>query len=365
MRILMTADVVGGVWTFAQELAAGLLERDCDVCMVSFGGRASSAQQEQCDGMTGAWGDRFRYQQSEAPLEWMDANDRAYLEGAPLLLRVADEFRPDAVVSSQFCFGALPLAIPKVVVAHSDVLSWAECCRDARLEDSAWLRRYCQLVARGLKSADVVIAPTQWMLEALARNFEVSCEKVVIPNGRSIGDIESRARRMQAVTAGRLWDEAKNIAALHNVQLPLPLVIAGEASPDLPPAVNTTFFGLLAPNEVLDLFRESSIYICPSRYEPFGLAPLEAALCGCAVVANDIPSLREVWEDGAIYFCGPARLEAVLRELCESPEQLCLARMRSRERAGTYTRERMTSAYLQVLESAHARSAGEVLCRVA
>ena len=46
----------------------------------------------------------------------------------------------------------------------------------------------------------------------------------------------------------------------------------------------------------------AAIYIATSKYEPFGLAPLEAALSRCAIVANDIPSLREVWEDAALYF---------------------------------------------------------------
>lgn len=365
MRILMTADVVGGVWTFAQELAAGLLERDCDVCLVSFGGCPSFAQQEQCNVMERVWGDRFRYYESEAPLEWMDSNDRTYPEGAPLLLRVANEFLPNAMVSSQFCFGALPIAIPKIIVAHSDVMSWAECCRGGPLEDSAWLRRYRKLVARGLRTADAVVAPTRWMMGALARNFTFLCETMVIPNGRSINDVENRDRELQAVTAGRLWDEAKNIAALRNVQFPLPLVIAGRAAHDLPRLVNTKLAGSLDPDEMLELFRESSIYICPSRYEPFGLAPLEAALCGCAVVANDIPSLREVWEEGALYFCGPVQLEAVLRELCESPERLCAARLRSRNRARKFTRERMADAYLQALARPHVRGRGEVLCRVA
>ena len=40
---------------------------------------------------------------------------------------------------------------------------------------------------------------------------------------------------------------------------------------------------------------------CPARYEPFGLSPLEAALAGCALVLGDIPSLREVWGDAALY----------------------------------------------------------------
>ena len=45
----------------------------------------------------------------------------------------------------------------------------------------------------------------------------------------------------------------------------------------------------------------AAIYALPARYEPFGLSALEAALSGCALVLGDIPSLREVWGDAAVF----------------------------------------------------------------
>ena len=45
----------------------------------------------------------------------------------------------------------------------------------------------------------------------------------------------------------------------------------------------------------------ASIYALPARYEPFGLSVLEAALSGCALVLGDIPSLRENWEERALF----------------------------------------------------------------
>ena len=45
----------------------------------------------------------------------------------------------------------------------------------------------------------------------------------------------------------------------------------------------------------------ASIFALPARYEPFGLSTLEAALRGCALVLGDIPSLREIWGDAALY----------------------------------------------------------------
>ena len=45
----------------------------------------------------------------------------------------------------------------------------------------------------------------------------------------------------------------------------------------------------------------AAIYALPARYEPFGLSILEAALSGCALVIGDIPSLREIWADAALF----------------------------------------------------------------
>jgi glycosyltransferase involved in cell wall biosynthesis len=96
---------------------------------------------------------------------------------------------------------------------------------------------------------------------------------------------------------------------------------------------------------MLRLFAESSMYVCTSRYEPFGLAPLEAALAGCAVVARDIGSLREVWQDSAIYFSNAHQLSGILTKLAERPALLHEAQERAWQQAQLYTRERMKSAY--------------------
>ena len=50
------------------------------------------------------------------------------------------------------------------------------------------------------------------------------------------------------------------------------------------------------------LLSRALIYVATSKYEPFGLSPLEAAFSGCALVANEIPSLREIWGEAAFYF---------------------------------------------------------------
>jgi len=360
MRVLITTDVVGGVWQFTHELAAGLLGEGSAVALVSLGGAPSSEQFEQCARLSSQYGCRFVYQSSSAALEWRQENQGAYHDAAPLLIRIAKDFGAELIHSNQFCFGDLPIDIPKVITAHSDVLSWAEACRDQPLENSPWLRQYRRLVTDGLSGATTVIAPTRWMLNALRRNFPLRARSEVIPNGRTLAPGGDAIRHLRAVTAGRLWDEAKDIRMLGDVASPLLLYAAGETQQgsaqgprDLP---GVTLLGRLGQDELLRFFRESTIYICTSRYEPFGLAPLEAALCGCAVLARDIPSLREVWQDGALYFGDASALSTLLNELAANPSSMNLARERSFARARFFTAERMVASYQAQFNMARAET---------
>ena len=83
------------------------------------------------------------------------------------------------------------------------------------------------------------------------------------------------------------------------------------------------------------LYSRAAIYAATARYDPLGMAPLEAAFSRCAIVANDIPSFREVWGDAALYF--RTNNAASLSEMLRPPEwrprpppRLCRTRLRSR-----------------------------------
>ncbi len=347
MRLLLTTDTVGGVWTFTQELSAELLRRGHSVALLSLGREPSASQAEACRELQTRYGERFRYESSTAPLEWMDGNERAYSEAITPLLALAESFQADVVHSNQFCFGDLPLPLPVVITAHSDVLSWAAACRPHGLEPSAWLRQYQSLVECGLQRATAVVAPTQWMSETLCRHYPLPSAPKVILNGRNLRLMRDGSKRPQAVSVGRLWDEAKNLALLTEVVSPVPVLVAGEqrfeSSKLVVDSRNLTFLGALTEQEVLVLFEESSLYVAPSRYEPFGLAPLEAAQCGCALLLNDLPSFREIWGDAALYFQDAKSLSRLLATL--SPQSILEAQQRSQKRARQLTATRMAEQY--------------------
>jgi glycogen synthase len=356
MRILMTTDTIGGVWTYTKELTVELLARGCAVALVSLGRAPSDEQLEWAASITLRVGADFFFTASNAPLEWMEKNERAFAAAEGLLLNVARQLGASLLLSSQYCFGALPCDCPRVVVAHSDILSWARACRRQPLVPSRWLDQYCSLVRDGLAHADALVAPARWMLSALANEFRLPTKSLVIPNGRTIAFPDSQGPRfLQAVTAGRLWDEAKHLRLLADVHSPVPLLVAGkeehESSALGAPLANLQVLGRLEENGLLALFRRSAIYICPSIYEPFGLAPLEAALCGCAVVAHDIPSLHEVWGDSALYFRDAESLSSLLERLSADGDFLGQAQLHSLLRARHFSTKSMTAAYFDLFQS--------------
>ena len=351
MRVLLTTDTIGGVWTFTQELARGLLLAGHQLVLASFGRRASPGQAAAVLALDTLAAGSFRFVESEAPLEWMETNDRAWTEGCEVLEQVIDDFRPDIVHSSQLCFGRLQVGVPVLVTAHSDVLSWARSVLGsvAELERTAspgWLLRYRELAAEGLAGAAAVVAPTSWMAEELARHYRLTTVPGVVANGVTVPKVQGAVHKLQAVSAGRLWDQAKGLAVLQKVQCAWPILVAGDGG-----IAGSAWLGELKREELLQLFRDSAVYLATSVYEPFGLAPLEAALCGCAVVARDLPSLREVWGDAALYFDSSAALERVLASLDAHPRRLKGAQCRAGQRAAGYSMQAMTAHYLTLYKA--------------
>jgi glycosyltransferase involved in cell wall biosynthesis len=58
----------------------------------------------------------------------------------------------------------------------------------------------------------------------------------------------------------------------------------------------------LTPAQLVDLYVNASVVVCPSRFEGLGLTGIEAAMCGTPVVASDIPAHREFLGPAAEFF---------------------------------------------------------------
>jgi glycosyltransferase involved in cell wall biosynthesis len=191
----------------------------------------------------------------------------------------------------------------------------------------------------------------------------------VIYNGRDPALFCPSLRKSGYVlAAGRVWDEAKQVSLLLAKRQAAPVQIAGSYEPpdrtsgvrisDLAAHENVTLLGAQSEHQMRALYANASIYALTSCYEPFGLAALEAALSGCALVANDIPVFHELWGDSAIYFSrnDPDVLAIAIRTLSENPELRENYAQRVRQRAyERFDSQRMVSEY----EAAY----GQVACQ--
>src|SRR4051812_38058381 len=339
-RILMTADTVGGVWTYALELARALARHDVSVTLATMGPLPSARQSREAAELP-----NLELVSTNWKLEWMDDPWRDVDAAGGWLLELEQRVRPDLIHLNGYTHGQLPWSAPTVVVAHSCVLSWWNAVKN-KPAPAVW-SEYQQRVRAGLQATSLVIAPSQWMLSELREYYGALPAAAVIYNGR---EIEPRLPEKEPLifAAGRIWDEAKNIRLLSAVapELSWKVAVAGDSGTAEWPGVQ--LLGRLERDEMTRWLWRSSIYAFAAKYEPFGLSVLEAALARCALVLGDIPSLREIWGDSALYVDtqSPGPLRRMLEDLIAAPDALEELADRAYARALEFTPDRMVAQYL-------------------
>jgi glycogen(starch) synthase len=345
-RVLMTTDTIGGVWSYALHLAAALARDNWQVSLATMGAPLCEGKRAEAARVPGLSLYESRYR-----LEWMDDSLEDVERAGAWLLQLEDAIAPDIVHLNGYAHGALPWRAPAIVVGHSCVLSWWEAVRGGP-PPAGWAR-YRSAVARGLQSASAVVAPSQAMLGALQRHYgELSAGRVIY-NGRDCHRPAETRKQPLVLTAGRLWDEGKNMAALERVapRIPWPIYAAGaEQHPagSRVEAAHLRLLGCLDSATMAAWYDRAAIYALPARYEPFGLSALEAALAGCALVLGNIPSLRELWADAALFVHpdDPEALRAALLCLIADNRLRALMASRAQQRARSFTAGRMAAGYL-------------------
>lgn len=347
----MTTDTVGGVWDYSLELACGLARHGVAVHLATMGAPPSGIQRAMAATVPG-----LSLHESRFRLEWMPEPEGDLARAADWLLTLADRVRPDLVHLNGYAHARLPWGVPVLVVGHSCVLSWWLAVH-GEPAPRAWAA-YADRVAMGLAAADLVVTPTRSLADQFSAFYGPLARTRVIANGRDARFYRPRPKDPVILSAGRLWDPAKNVAALEAVapKLDWPMAVAGGwRRPDgtgTPPE-NVECLGIVPPGEMADWFGRAAIFALPARYEPFGLAALEAGLSGAALVLGDIPSLRELWQ-GAALFVPPddhAALRRTLHGLIASPLRRRRLGQAARHRALAYDARRMVTAYLDAYGS--------------
>ena len=344
LRVLLTTDAVGGIWSYALDLADGLRRAGAAVLLAVFGPAPDPTQRRAA-----ADAEIDLVMLPQAP-EWLAADGQAVAAAAAALAALARRWRADLLhLNSPALAADAAFPCPVVAVHHSCVATWWAAVRGGpEPADFAWRTA---LTRRGFARVDAIAAPSAAFAATTAAAYGLPALPVVVRNGRSRAPrVAPLADAPRIFTAGRLWDEGKGVAALDRAAQAVraPIVAAGPTRGPNGSSLGCSHLvltGALAADVVRRYLAARPIYVAPARYEPFGLAVLEAAQAGCPLVLNDLPTFREMWGGAAVFVDAgdAAELSHALNRLSDNAcarDELGAA---ARSRAQRYTLEAMVA----------------------
>jgi glycosyltransferase involved in cell wall biosynthesis len=263
-----------------------------------------------------------------------------------------------------------PLVGPSVVTVHDLTFKLFP-----RAHTRPFRLLYGLLISKGIRNATALITSTEAERTNILRNYPSAKDRIAV--------IHLGARSAQPATANKearpddkpteryiLWvgslisrknpQGAIDAAVLVNQQMRLPLIVVGSGQrgmqkPEIRIPGNHGVVRFVnrvnSSDDVVALYQNAVCLLFPTFYEGFGLPALEAMAHGCPVVASDIPVMREVCGDAALY-CNPHEpgdIADKVKMLAESSEMREQLRRRGLGRAAQFSWERCARETFEVL----------------
>lgn len=349
LRLLLTTDAIGGVWQYSIDLARALATQQVQTVLVQLGPPPSVAQRAEAQAIAG-----LTFLETGLPLDWLSDGPEPVRAAGVEIGRLARRHQADLVQLNMPTLAATAApGVPVLAVTHGCVSTWWQHARPGVPLDPgfAW---HAELTAQGLRAADRVVAPSTGYAELVHRHYCLPALPTVVHNGRTpLVTPQHEPVQDCVLTVGRLWDSVKGAELLDTVagRLPVPFHAAGAATGPHGETVRLDNLHLLGQLDSAALARRLAarpVFVSAACFEPFGLAVLEAAAAGCALVLADIPVFRELW-DGVALFVPPRAAKRYRDAIEQLIGDLALRRRlgdAAAAHARRYTPDRMADAML-------------------
>jgi hypothetical protein len=299
LKVLLTTDAVGGVWQYTIDLSRALQAATVEPIVAHLGPAPNDLQSSAVDGI--------RVIATGLPVDWLCDGPTPVHAAGEAIAQLADREAVDCVHLNMPTLAARAVfSMPVVAVTHGCVATWWRATQASPLPAPFQWHRI--LMEQGLVRADAVVAPTAAYGAVIAREYSLRGPPVTVLNGRASARPGAAVAPMRdhAFTAGRMWDRAKNGALLDRVasRLKVPFFAAGPLVGPQGETIQVTSLrslGVLDEQTITDWLSHRPVFVSAAVFEPFGLAVLEAASAGCALVLSDILTFRELWDGVAIF----------------------------------------------------------------
>jgi glycosyltransferase involved in cell wall biosynthesis len=224
-----------------------------------------------------------------------------------------------------------------------------------------------------LKSANLVLVPTEDYVNIVKNNYDVSESKIrIVPNGVDNRLFKKTSHKIhnpvRILFVGRFAKEknlsilikAFKIVSLWNKNVILHLVGDGEEKDNILKVIKDEqvtdkikFHGRLEGKKLYEIYSNSDIFVLTSKRESFGIVILEAMASGLPIVAPKIAAIRNVvtdGEDGILYKNTPKSLAEKIKELISSNEIREKLSNNALKKASKYDWERIVNQIENIYE---------------
>lgn len=193
---------------------------------------------------------------------------------------------------------------------------------------------YKYIIFMGAKNAKKIITPSNATKEEVIDHLKVDSKKIVVTYEAADENISKENLKSIKTVSGKYFLSVGNAYPHKNLEILLDafkdiktnnndikLVLVGnndyfyerikKRAQDLGISNDVLFFGKATDEELSYLYKNAVCLVMPSLMEGFGLPILEAMANKCLVICSDIPSLKEIAKDNAIYFSPSSKKDII------------------------------------------------------